>query len=98
MTLRCSLLLMMLCVLLAGAAFPAAGWGQPSAPPEQLDEFVPIDQLPQAEQIPAANLLVAAYAFVWLAVFAYVVSVSRRLGTVEREMERLERDLTREKP
>ena len=54
-------------------------------------EFVPVSQLPRAEQLPAAPLLIAAYAFVWLAVLAYVWSVWRRLGRVEREMEALAR-------
>ena len=60
--------------------------------PEQQDEFVPIDQLPPQDQLPAAPLLIAAYAFVMLALFGYVVSVARRLGTVQRELERLEAD------
>lgn len=66
------------------------------APPPsqaQMDEFVPIDQLPQQEQIPAANLLVPAYAFVWVAVLVYVVSIARRLGAVQRDVQRLEADL-----
>jgi len=74
------------------AAAPVAG-AQPKEPPKQLDEFVPINQLPQAEQIPAANLLIPAYAFVWVAVLVYVVSVAKRLGTVQREVHRLESDL-----
>ena len=74
------------------AAGPVAA-AQPQEPPKQLDEFVPIDQLPQEEQIPAANLLIPAYAFVWVAVFAYVISVAKRLGTVQREVDRLESDL-----
>ena len=73
-------------------AGPAAA-AQPREPPKQLDEFVPIDQLPQEEQIPAAALLIPAYAFVWVAVFAYVISVAKRLGTVQREVDRLESDL-----
>jgi len=55
------------------------------APPGQ-SEFVPIDQLPPSEQLPAAPLLVAAYAFAWLAVFFYVWTVWRRLNKVEAEM------------
>lgn len=74
---------------------PAALAQAPAAAPapEQLDEFVPIDQLPQQEQIPAANLLIPAYAFVWVAVLLYVVTVSRRLGAVQRDVERLEADI-----
>ena len=63
--------------------------------PKQQDEFVPVDQLPPQDQLPAAPLLIAAYSFVALALFAYVVSVARRLGTVQRELERLEGDAKR---
>jgi len=65
----------------------------PAPVPEQLDEFVPIDQLPMQEQIPAANLLIPAYAFVWVAVLVYVVSIARRLGAVQQDVARLEADL-----
>jgi CcmD family protein len=62
---------------------------------EQQKEFVPISELPPQDQLPAAPLLVSAYAFVWLAVFGYVVSVARRLSVVQRECERLEADISR---
>jgi len=58
-------------------------------------EFVPVSSLPPAEQLPAAPLLIAAYAFVWVAVFVYVWSVWRRLGRVESEMRALERRVDR---
>jgi CcmD family protein len=58
-------------------------------------EFVPVSSLPPTEQLPAAPLLIAAYAFVWLAVFVYVWSVWRRLGRVESEMRALERRVDR---
>lgn len=63
--------------------------------PQQQEEFVPIDELPPQDQLPAAPLLVTAYSFVVLALFAYVVSVARRLGGVQRELDRLESDLKR---
>ena len=63
--------------------------------PQQQDEFVPIDELPAQDQLPAAPLLVAAYSFVALALFAYILSVARRMATVQRELERLESDLKR---
>jgi CcmD family protein len=66
-----------------------------SQQPEQQGEFVPIDQLPPQDQLPAAPLLITAYSFVALALFAYLVSVARRLSTVQREIERLESDLKR---
>ena len=60
------------------------------APPGQ-GEFLPVDQLPPSEQLPAAPLLITAYAFVWLAVFFYVWTVWRRLNKVEAEMSVLEK-------
>jgi hypothetical protein len=64
-------------------------------PPRQQEEFTPIDQLPPEEQLPAAPLLVGAYAFVLLMLFAYIVIVSRRLGVIQREVDRLDTDLKR---
>lgn len=55
------------------------------------DGFVPIDQLPPQEQLPAAPLLVTAYAFVWVLLMAYLWSIARRLRKVEAEVETLER-------
>lgn len=55
------------------------------APPGQ-GEYVPIEQLPPGQQLPAAPLLIAAYVFVWLAVFFYVWTVWRRLNKVEAEI------------
>lgn len=80
----------MLATALSGAALSAQQ-------PKPVDEFVPIDQLPQQEQIPAANLLIPAYAFVWAGVLVYVVSLSRRLGGVERDVARLEADIKTKK-
>jgi CcmD family protein len=54
-----------------------------------------VDQLPPQEQLPAAPLLVGAYAFVLLMLFAYLFIVSRRLTVVQREVERLEGELKR---
>ena len=71
---------------------PAAAAQQP-AQPQQQDEFVPIDQLPPQDQLPAAPLLITAYAVVLGGLFAYVLSVARRLTTVQRELERLESNL-----
>jgi CcmD family protein len=63
--------------------------------PQQQNEFIPIDQLPPQDQLPAAPLLIAAYAIVMVALFLYVVSVARRLGAVQKELERLESDMKR---
>src|SRR5262245_282423 len=63
--------------------------------PAATDEFVPISQLPQQDQLPAAPLLVTAYAFVWVALFGYLLSVGRRLSKVQHEVDRLESDIAR---
>jgi CcmD family protein len=73
-----------------GAAPPGVADAQPPRPQE---EFVPVDQLPQAEALPAAPLLVAAYAFAWVALVGYLWSVWRRLGKIERELAEVARRL-----
>lgn len=65
------------------------------APPAATDEFVPISQLPPQDQLPAAPLLISAYAFVWVALFGYLLSVGRRLTKVQTEVERLESDIAK---
>ena len=67
----------------------------PQQQPQQQDEFVPINELPPQDQLPAAPLLIGAYVFVLLALFAYLFSVARRLKTVEHEVQRLEGDVKR---
>ena len=82
------------------AAVPAAAQPpQPSAaaapgqPPSAAQEgFVPVDQLPKPQDtMPAARLVAIAYAFVWVMLFGYVVSIWRRLSTVERELQSVSR-------
>jgi CcmD family protein len=100
---RAALLVLVLLTAPIGApAFAAGSTGfavagqQPEAqPPKPVDEFVPVSQLPPQDQLPAAPLLVGAYAFVWLALFGYVVSVGRRLSKVQHEVERLESDIAK---
>jgi CcmD family protein len=83
---RCVVSFLLLLVLAAGAAAQ-----QPR--PEPQDEFVPISELPPQDQLPSAPLLIAAYAFVWLALGGYVLSLARRLNSVQREVERLDTDV-----
>ena len=83
---------------LAGMSEAAAAQQQPQPSPGQTlqqEGFTPIDELPPQDQLPAAPLLIAAYAFVLLVLFGYVYSVARRLNGVQREVERLEGDLKR---
>jgi len=96
------LLLLLLSSPLAGptlgagsSGFGAAGQQPDSQQPKQQEGFVPVTELPPQDQLPAAPLLVTAYAFVWLALFGYLVSVGSRLSKVQREVERLESDIAR---
>src|SRR3546814_14939152 len=68
--------------LLMIALAPSGAAQQPR--PERQDEFVPVSELPPQEQLPSAPLVVAAYAFAWLAIGGYVLSVARRLTTVQQ--------------
>lgn len=77
--------------VLAWCAPPAAAAAQP--PPQS--EFVPVDDIPPGEQIPAINLVAAAYGFVWVVVLGYVWSIARRLQKVESELADLESRKTR---
>ncbi len=47
--------------------------------------FVPADQLHQ-EQVPGGMLVVVAYAVVWVVVIAYVLTLWRRAGRIERDL------------
>ena len=90
---RCVLLL----TALGSTASPARGQ-QPQPVPEnteQQGEFAPAESLPQRERMPAAPLLVGAYAFALVAMFGYLVSVSRRLAAVKTDITRLEAELER---
>jgi CcmD family protein len=52
--------------------------------------FVNANSLPPAEQLPAWPLLIAAYAFVWVALMVYVWSIWSRIGRVERDIQALQ--------
>jgi CcmD family protein len=62
---------------------PQAFEVQPPKPPEG---FVPAGSLAPQEQLPAAPLVIAAYAIAWIAVFGYLWSIWQRLARVEREL------------
>jgi CcmD family protein len=88
---RC-LAMLVFTVICAGALPVSSLFAQE---PKQQKEFLPASQLPPTEQFPAARLLVGAYSVVIVGLFLYVVSVARRLNTVQREVERLEADVKR---
>jgi CcmD family protein len=58
--------------------------------PQPPKGFVAVDEIPPGEQIPAVNLVAAAYGFVWVAMLGYVWSIARRLRQVEAEISDLE--------
>jgi CcmD family protein len=87
--LRASLLL--LTIALAVWLSDAAAIAQQPRQPEQQGEFVPLSEAGPQEQLPAAPLLIGAYAFVWVGVLAYVWSMARRIRKVEDELRALER-------
>jgi CcmD family protein len=84
-TLRLVLAAMVCCLaMIAGAA-------QAQQPPEPPEGFVPASSLPQQEELPAAPLVIAAYAVAWVAVFGYLWSIWQRLGRVEKELAEVSR-------
>jgi CcmD family protein len=76
-------------LLVGGASITNAQPAQtPDAPMTTAaqEEYVPIDQLPESEKLPAAPFLIAAYVVVWAALLVYVLSLWRRLGRVEADL------------
>ncbi len=59
---------------------------------QQIPEgFVPVAGTPPGEQIPAAPLVIGAYAFFLLLMVFYLWTIWRRVGKVEADMQALER-------
>jgi CcmD family protein len=85
--------LLVVALALSCASQKATEARQAPQPPPQQEEFIPIDQLPPQDQLPAAPLLIGAYAFVLLMLFGYLFVMSRRLSVIQREVDRLDRDL-----
>jgi CcmD family protein len=89
----------LLCMLLAAGSVtvPLSAQDQPPKRPAQ-DEFVPIDELPPQEQLPAAPLLIAAYSVAWVLVAGYLFSIWRRMGRVEHELAEIGRRVQQRRP
>ena len=58
-------------------------------PGQPQSDFQPVPEIPASEQMPSAPLVIAAYAFVWLAFIVYVWMMWRKLGKVEQELQTL---------
>lgn len=76
-------------VLALIASVGVAVMAQPAKPPAATDGFVPVGDLPPVDQLPAAPLVLGAYAFIWLAVLVYVAVLWRRLGAVQKDLDAL---------
>jgi CcmD family protein len=90
----------LLWILLAAgpiADVSVAAQQQPPPRPAQ-DEFVPIDELPPSEQLPAAPLLIAAYSVAWVVVAGYLFSIWRRMGRVEHDLAEIGRRVQQRRP
>lgn len=54
---------------------------------QQTSDFVPVDpSMEAAEKLPAAPMVMTAYALVWLILIGYVWSLRRRQARIELEM------------
>ena len=90
---RIGVLRILLVIALGGLAQDAITAAQQPPKRAAQDEFTPIDQLPPDEKLPAARLLIAAYAVAWVLVALYLWSIWKRLGQVERELADVSRRL-----
>jgi CcmD family protein len=72
------------------ALAPGAVAQQPP-PSGTPDGFVPLESVPAKDQLPAAPLVIGAYAVAWVAVFGYLWSIWQRLGRVERDLAEVSR-------
>ena len=83
----CAMFLAVVGLLACAAPVPAGAGQQPGTQTEAAREgYVPVKDLPAAEQLPAAPLVLGAYALIWLGVLLYVWSISRRLASLDREL------------
>jgi CcmD family protein len=73
-----------LCVMAFSATAAIVRAQQP--PAGATDGFVPVENLGNQEKIPAAPLVMGAYAIAWIMVFGYLWSIWQRLNRVEREL------------
>ncbi len=72
-------------VVCAAAGMAVLDAAQPATTAAQ-DGFVPMDDIPPEDQMPAAPLVAAAYAVVWAIAVGYLWTIWQRLGTVEAEL------------
>ena len=77
---------------------PASGWAQEGSTDRAVSsraaEFRAVTG-PDAEQVPGGMLLIAAYAVVWLLVFAYFLRLGKQQARLATDVSRLEQSLAR---
>lgn len=78
-------LLVLWLVVGAAAGMAVVEAAQPATTAAQ-DGFVPMGEIPPEDQMPAAPLVAAAYAAVWVIAVGYLWTIWQRLGTVEAEL------------
>jgi CcmD family protein len=76
-------------VVFLGLCLVQVDLSQAQPPQVAQDEFVPLEAVPLEDQLPAAPLLITAYAIIWTLVFVYLWSIWRRMSVVESELENL---------
>jgi CcmD family protein len=91
---------LLLAAMLAGSLTAGAigASAQDGRAPAGQEEYVPVSELDQVEQLPAAPLVITAYAAIWIGVFVYLWTIWRRLGAVDRELGLLRRRLAEKGP
>lgn len=85
--------------LVLAAALSAPSYAQqppppsPTQTPAAIEGFVPMSAAAPREVLPATPLVFYAYAFVWVALIAYVFSIWRRMARVEQDLAAVQRRL-----
>ena len=59
-------------------------------PPQPPPGFLPVNELPPGQELPAAPFLIGAYVFFLLLMMFYLWTIWRRLGKVQKEMRALQ--------
>lgn len=79
--------LVMAIMLLMGTCAGVASAFQPAS----QGEFEPVSAVAKVESLPGGAMVVVAYAFVWVALVAYVYTLWRRSQKIDQDLADLER-------
>jgi hypothetical protein len=82
------------CILAAVLSVGVLAQSQATPTPSAaLEGFTPMSETAPREVLPATPLVFIAYAFVWLALIVYVLSIWRRMSRVEQDLAAIQRRL-----